>query len=90
MGKQKSRYWFSVWGRGSGEIVHVVSAHTIAEVRDHFGLLSEVFAIEHITCSGLNRLAGVVATGGESSEAPAKGSLTYAHSGRVISIEILD
>jgi len=90
MGKQKSRYWFSAWGRGSGQIVHIVSAHSIAEVREHFGLQSEVFRIEHITCTELNRLAGVVVTGGQSSEKSAEGSLTYEHNGRVISIDVVD
>jgi len=90
MGKQKPRYWFSAWGRGSGQIVHIVSAHSIAEVREHFGLQSEVFRIEHITFSELKRLAGVAASSIESGEKPAEGSLTYELHGRIISIDVVD
>ena len=90
MGKQKPRYWFSAWGRGSGQIVHIVSAHSIAEVREHFGLQSEVLAIEHLTCTEINRLAGVAASGLESGEGFAEGPLMYEHDGHTISIEVVD
>jgi len=90
MCKENPRFWFSACGRGSGRMLHIVSARSIERVRAFYGRLSEEYIIEQLTWADLSRLAGIAPPTVYQNTTLAEGHLLFQYNGRIVSIEVAD
>lgn len=90
MCNENNRWWFSACSRGSGRMVHIVSARSIERVRAFYGPLSNEYIIEQLTWADLSRLAGIAPPTVEQDTTLAEGHLLFEYNGGIVSIEVAD